>query len=143
MDSTVTLDTYSFIISEILAAISGLFGGLSISFFWQPKKLYRYGTFIAGVIICCISITATLALVGMAAKILRMNVSDADTAMGLGYLVGAISVGLIAFLANFFSYRENKDILDVASELKQVTKGNLSHKNSSDNSPTNPPKEEN
>ncbi|WP_224555975.1 hypothetical protein [Pectobacterium versatile] len=143
MDSTVTIDTYNFIISELLAAISGLFGGLSIAFFWQPKKLYKYGTIIAAVIICCISITATFALVGMTAKILRMNASDIDTAMGLGYLVGAISVGLIAFLANFFSNRENKDILDVASELKQATKGNPSRNNSSDDSQTNPPKEEN
>ncbi|MFJ5333663.1 hypothetical protein ACIPTZ_01760 [Pectobacterium sp. CHL-2024] len=44
-----------------------------------------------------------------------------ENAIGLGYLVGAISVGLVTLLANFFSYRENNDILDAASEIKQAT----------------------
>lgn len=54
---------------------------------------------------------------------LHINISKMENAIGLGYLVGAISVGLVTLLANFFSYRENNDILDVASEIKQARKG--------------------
>lgn len=52
---------------------------------------------------------------------LHVNISKMENAIGLGYLVGAISVGLVTLLANFFSYRENNDILDAASEIKQAT----------------------
>lgn len=30
-------------LSQGLAALAGLFGGLSVSFFWQPKKLHQHG----------------------------------------------------------------------------------------------------
>lgn len=113
----------SFFISQILAAFAGLFGGLSISFFWQPKKLHRHGRFSAGLIIGSISVGATFALGGIVSRWLGMNFNEADTAMGLGYVVGAVSVGVIAWLANFFNRREDDDILEVAGELKRVARG--------------------
>lgn len=113
----------SFLISQILAAFSGLFGGLSISFFWQPKKLHQHGRFSAGIIICSISVAATFALGGLVSRWLGMNFDQADNAMGLGYGLGVISVGVIAWLANFFNRREDSDILEVAGELKRVARG--------------------
>src|SRR5471032_1035006 len=113
----------NFFVSQILAAFAGLFGGLSISFFWQPKKLHRHGRFSAGLIIGSISVGATSALGGIVSRWLGMNFNEADTAMGLGYVVGAVSVGMIAWLANFFNRREDDDILEVAGELKRVARG--------------------
>ncbi|KAA8725670.1 MAG: hypothetical protein LKK36_19990 [Ewingella americana] len=113
----------NFFISQVLAAFAGLFGGLSISFFWQPKKLHRHGRFSAGLIIGSISVGATSALGGIVSRWLGMNFNEADTAMGLGYVVGAVSVGVIAWLANFFNRREDSDILEVAGELKRVARG--------------------
>ena len=111
----------NYIISQILATLSGLFGGLSISFFWQPKKLYQYGKFTAGMIIGSISVSTTFALIGLTTRWLKMDFYDADIALGLGYVIGAMSVALIAWLANFFSNRENKDILEIAHELHPLT----------------------
>lgn len=113
----------SFLISQILAAFSGLFGGLSISFFWQPKKLHQHGRLSAGLIICSISVAATFALGGLVSRWLGMNFSQADNAMGLGYGLGIVSVGVIAWLANFFNRREDSDILEIAGELKRVARG--------------------
>lgn len=122
--ATVALEpTQSFLISQILAAFSGLFGGLSISFFWQPKKLHQHGRLSAGLIICSISVAATFALGGLVSRWLGMNFDQADNAMGLGYGLGIVSVGVIAWLANFFNRREDSDILEVAGELKRVARG--------------------
>ncbi|MGG1927029.1 hypothetical protein ABFY58_12665 [Enterobacter soli] len=38
------------LISEALLAFSGLFGGVSISFFWQPQRLHQHSRFMAGII---------------------------------------------------------------------------------------------
>ncbi|MDX6916169.1 hypothetical protein R9X49_13740 [Pectobacterium carotovorum] len=123
MDTTVLPIIYDILISDIIASISGLFGGLSISFFWRPQKLNDYSKYTSALIIIIISVSSAFSLVGIIAEILHINISKMENAIGLGYLVGAISVGLITLLANFFSYRENNDILDVASEIKQATKG--------------------
>lgn len=112
-----------FFISQILAAFAGLLGGLSISFFWQPRKLHRHGRFSAGLIIGSISVGATFALGGIVSRWLGMNFREADTAMGLGYVLGAVSVGVIAWLANFFNRREDDDILEIAGELKRAARG--------------------
>ncbi|CAI8944745.1 hypothetical protein [Kosakonia sp. YIM B13611] len=111
------------LLSQGLAALAGLFGGLSVSFFWQPKKLHQHGRLAAGIIIGAISVSTTFTLGGFIARWLGMNFKDSDIAMGIGYFVGAISVGMIAWLANFFNRREGHDILQVASELKRAARG--------------------
>ena len=122
--ATVVLESsQSFFISQLLAAFAGLFGGLSISFFWQPKKLHQHGRLSAGLIICSISVAATFALGGLVSRWLGMNFDQADNAMGLGYGLGIVSVGVIAWLANFFNRREDSDILEVAGELKRAARG--------------------
>lgn len=123
MDTSVLPIIYDILISDIIASISGLFGGMSISFFWRPQKLNDYSKYTSALIIIIISFSSAFSLVGMIAEILHINISKLENAIGLGYLVGAISVGLITLLANFFSHRENNDILDVASEIRQATKG--------------------
>jgi len=122
--SPIVLDAnQSFFINQVLAAFAGLFGGLSISFFWQPRKLHQHGRLSAGVIIGSISVAATFALGGLVSRWLGMNFNEADNAMGLGYGLGIVSVGVIAWLANFFNRREDSDILEVAGELKRVARG--------------------
>ncbi|WP_253381137.1 hypothetical protein [unidentified bacterial endosymbiont] len=107
------------LINEGLLAVAGLFGGVSVSFFWQPRKLQQHSRFIAGVIIGSISMCAAFALGGFTARWLKIDLNEADATLGLGYIVGAISNGLIVWLANFFRRHEQKDIFDVAGELKK------------------------
>lgn len=123
MESLISEHILNFFLSQGLSALSGLFGGLSVSFFWQPRKLHQHGRLITGVIIGGISVSATFALGGILARWLGLNFGEVDNALGLGYLVGAISVGVIAWLANFFNRREDHDILEVAGELKRVARG--------------------
>lgn len=108
----------SFALGKLLSGVAGFFGGLSVSFFWQPKKLHEYGRLAAGAIIGGISVAASMALGGIVASRLRLDMNDADTALGMGYLIGILSVGIISFLANYFDKRDGQDILEVARELK-------------------------
>lgn len=118
-----TTSAGGFAISKGLAALAGLFGGLSVSFFWQPKKLHQHGRLAAGAIIGGISVSAAFALGGIVARLVGLNFLEVDIALGLGYLVGAISVGIVAWLANFFDKREDSDLLEVAQEIQAVRKG--------------------
>ena len=106
------------LISEALLAFSGLFGGVSISFFWQPQRLHQHSRFMAGIIFGGISMGAAVALGGLAARWLKMDLNQADITLGLGYILGAMSNGLIVWLANFFRQHEQRDIFDVASVIK-------------------------
>lgn len=112
----------TFIIGKGLSALSGLVGGLSIAALWQPQKLRRHGALAAGAIIGGMSVGGAVALGGMLAKWLGLNYSDLDTVLGIGFLVGACSVGLINLLANFFDNHEGDDLLEVVHEVKQTRK---------------------
>jgi len=107
------------LVNEGLLAVAGLFGGVSVSFFWQPRKLQQHSRFIAGMIIGSISMCAAFALGGFTARWLKIDLNESDMTLGLGYIVGAISNGLIVWLANFFRRHEQQDIFDVAGELKK------------------------
>ena len=122
------------LISEALLAFSGLFGGVSISFFWQPQRLHQHSRFVAGVIFGGISMGAAIALGGLAARWLKIDLTQADITLGLGYILGALSNGLIVWLANFFRRHEQQDIFDVASVIKRkVRNDSLPQSDSKDN----------
>lgn len=112
----------TFIIGKGLSALSGLIGGLSIAALWQPQKLRRHGALAAGAIVGGMSVGGAVAMGGMIAKWLGLDYADLDTVLGIGFLVGACSVGLINLLANFFDNHEKDDILEVAREVKQTTR---------------------
>ena len=103
-----------------ITAIAGLFGGISISFFWQPKKLLQRSRIMAVAIISSISMSAAFALGGLVAMRLRIDLSQTDIALGLGYLVGACSIGVITWLANLFSHYEQQDIVEVTQQISEV-----------------------
>lgn len=108
-----------FLAGKLLSAIAGMIGGLSLSVFWQPEKIRQHGKLAAGAIVGGISVGGSVALGGMVAKYLGLEMDNMDTALGIGFMMGLVSVGVINFLANFFDKREGADILEVAREVKQ------------------------
>lgn len=114
--ATTTAGGYA--ISKGAATLASLLGALSVSMFWQPKKLHQHGKLAAGAIIGGIAVGAAFALGGLIAKWAGLNFEEIDTALGLGYAIGMLSVGVIAWVANFLEKRESRDILEVADELR-------------------------
>lgn len=108
----------AYIVTKGSASIAGLAGGLSVSFFWQPKKLHEHGKMAAGAIIGGISASGAFALGGIVSRLLGLDFAQSDVALGVGWLIGVTCVGFVAFAANFLEKRENKDLLEVVNELK-------------------------
>jgi hypothetical protein len=112
-----------FLIAKLAAAFTALAGGLSISFFYQPKKLHQHGKLAAGAIIGSIAVASSFALGGVIAHLLGVDFQNIDIALGIGWVVGILSVGIVAWVANFLEKREGKDILEVATEVKAAVRG--------------------
>lgn len=111
-----------FVIGKGLSALAGLFGGLSVSFFWQPKKLHAHGRLAAGAIIGGIAVSAAFTLGGLIITYFGFDPNHVDAALAIGYLVGVLSVGFVGLLAAFFEKREGKDIVEVGQEIKQIVR---------------------
>jgi acyl-coenzyme A thioesterase PaaI-like protein len=111
-----------YLISKAAATFAALLGALSVSFFYQPKKLHEHGKLAAGAIVGGISVSAAFTLAGIIANQLGVDFAQVDNALGIGYIIGITSVGVIAWVANFLSKREDKDILEIAKEIKDGTK---------------------
>lgn len=107
-------------VSKAMSAAAGLIGGLTLSVFWQPEKIRQHGALAAGAIVGGISVGGAFTLTGMVASNLGLDISNVDTAMGVGFCLGILIIALVNFLANFFAARENQDIIQVASELRNV-----------------------
>lgn len=112
----------SFAISKIYYGFAALFGGFMVSFFFMPAKLKEYTPVAAGAIIGGISVGAGVIFGGALAVQLGMNPNDANTALAVGGGIGLGAVAIVSWLANFFDKRQNKDILEVVTEIRQATK---------------------
>lgn len=107
-----------FLISKILCAVSAAIGGICVSFFWKPKNLHQYGPLAAGVIVGGISVSTSFALGGMIALYFHLDFTNIDVALGIGFCVGVMAIGVLNFVANFFKNRESKDISEVMKEVR-------------------------
>jgi hypothetical protein len=48
---------------------------------------------------------------------------DIDVALGLGWVIGLLSVGLVSWVANYLEKREHQDIVQVVQEARDVAQG--------------------
>jgi hypothetical protein len=113
-----TASAGGYAISKGAVSLAALLGALSVSMFWQPKKLHQHGKLAAGAMIGGISVGAAFALGGLIAKWAGLNFEEIDTALGLGYAIGVVAVGVIAWVANLLEKYENKDIIEVADAFR-------------------------
>ena len=112
----------SFAISKVYYGIAALFGGFMLSFFWMPERLKKHTPVAAGAIIGGVSVGAGVIFGGALAVQLGMNPNDANTALAVGGGIGLSAVAIVSWLANFFDNRQNKDLLEVVTEIRQVAK---------------------
>lgn len=110
------------LISKMFSAVAGTAGGIILSLFWLPPPLMKRGEFIGGILIGGIGAFSAATMAGMIANVSGFEPNDVDAALGIGFLVGLISIGVIGFIANFFEKRQSADIMEVASEIKNKIK---------------------
>lgn len=117
MEPTSTAAT-GFAVSKIYYGISSLFGGFMLSFFWMPERLRTHRPIAAGAIIGGVSVGSGVIFGGALAVYLGMNPNDANTALAVGGGIGLTAVAIVSWLANFFDRTKDKDIIEVATELR-------------------------
>ena len=122
MTEPVSSAASGFALGKALTAVAGFFGGLSVSFFWQPKKLHQYGKLAAGAIIGGIAVAASITLGGIVSHYMGIDVNNSDSSLAVGYVIGVLSVFVLSILVNFFEKREDKDIFEVASDVRSMGK---------------------
>lgn len=115
----------SFGLTKIILGVAGLFGGIAISIFWQPKKIKEKGMLAAGAIIGALSFGFAFALGGITARAIGIDLQNPDNAMAVGVAIGAIAVGVVSFVANWLAKREGKDIGEVIKDAKTDIKDAL------------------
>lgn len=121
MEPTSTAAT-GFALSKVYYGISSLFGGFMLSFFWMPERLKKHTPVAAGAIIGGVSVGSGVIFGGALAVYLGMNPNDANTALAVGGGIGLVAVAIVSWLANFFDRRQDKDILEVATEIRSAPK---------------------
>jgi hypothetical protein len=108
-------------LTKLFASLAGMMGGVSISIFWMPDALRNKGDLVAGVLIGGMSAATVFSLIGFVIRYLDIPASDADAIIGIGYLIGIPSVTVLGLLANTFEKRKNKDLVDIAKEVRTIT----------------------
>jgi hypothetical protein len=108
------------ILTKLFASLAGMMGGVSISIFWMPDTLKRRGDLIAGLLIGGMSASTVFSLIGFVIRYLGISTEDADSIIGVGYLIGIPSVAVLGLLANTFERRKNSDIIEVVKEARNA-----------------------
>ena len=117
--------TSGFAITKLITGIAGIFGGIAIAIFWQPKKIKEQGKLAAGAIIGALSFGFSFAFGGILANFIGIDLSNPDNAMAVGVFIGAIAVGVVSYVAKWLENREGKDIGEVIKEVKADIKENV------------------
>jgi hypothetical protein len=112
-------------LSNIASGIAGLFGGVSISIFYQPKPIREKGKFCGGAIVGAISFGFPFMFGGAVLGLLGVDVNHTDYKTAIDTILGAISVGLVSFVATWLEKREGKDIGEVIKDAKKDIKDTL------------------
>lgn len=105
------------LLAKIAGGIAGLIGGLSLATMWLPERFKKHGKMAAGATIGGISVGSAMTLGGLVASLFNLDPRSLDVALGIGFLVGAVSVGCINLIANYFAAREEDDVIDAVQEL--------------------------
>jgi len=99
---------------KVASGIGGLFGGLAILTFLQPKNI-RDAAIRGGV-------STGSAIIGAApaTKYLGMDPYDWELALTVGAAIGFCSWFLLSAVGNYFKKHEGEDILQVVKSVKEA-----------------------
>lgn len=108
-------DPSAYLTSKIASMLGGLFGGAAILTFIRPKTIGE--AFTRG----GVSVGSAIVFSGPLLNYLDMN-ANWEGQMMAGFCIGFVSYSILGMIANFLAKNQNKDIVEVISEVKQVTK---------------------
>ena len=111
-----------FFVFKIASGIAAVFGAMSMYSFWQPKRIAQLGRTVAFMVVCGMGGASGVMLTGGIALYLGLDRDSIDVGLSLGFLSGMFSLFIISLVANFARAREDKDLLEVVAEVRNVVK---------------------
>jgi uncharacterized membrane protein len=115
--------TISFIIAKLNYGLSALFMSLLVLFLRKTPALDGYGRAATACIVGGSAVGISIIFGGALAVYFGMNPEDVNTAMAIGGAIGLVSFTVIKAFVKFFDRIDNKDIVEVAKEVKDTIKG--------------------
>ena len=104
--------------SKIYYALSSLFMATVVLFLRKHPTLKNYSRTATAAIVGGTSVGASVVFGGSLAVWLGMKPEDANTAMALGGAIGLVSFTVIQAVVRLLDKWEDKDIVEVATEVK-------------------------
>jgi hypothetical protein len=112
----------SFVIAKLNYGLSALFMSLLVLFLRKTPAIDGYGKAATACIVGGSAVGVAIIFGGALAVYLGMNPNDVNTGMAIGGGIGLVSFTIIKAFVKFFDRIDNKDIVEVAKEVKDTFK---------------------
>jgi hypothetical protein len=112
----------SFVIAKLNYGLSALFMSLLVLFLRKTPAIDGYGKAATACIVGGSAVGVAIIFGGALAVYLGMNPNDVNTGMAIGGGIGLVSFTIIKAFVKFFDRIDNKDIVEVAKEVKDAIK---------------------
>ena len=113
----------SFAIAKLNYGLSALFMSLLVLFLRKTPALDGYGRAATACIVGGSAVGISIIFGGALAVYMGMNPNDVNTSMAVGGAIGLVAFTVIKAFVKFFDRMDNKDIVEVAKEVKDTIKG--------------------
>jgi len=113
----------SFVIAKLNYGLSALFMSLLVLFLRKTPALEGYGRAATACIVGGFSVGIAIIFGGAVAVYLGMNPNDVNTGMAIGGGIGLVAFTIIKAFVRFFDRMDNKDIVEMAKDVKDTIKG--------------------
>ena len=114
--------TISFIIAKLNYGLSALFMSLLVLFLRKTPALDGYGRAATACIVGGSAVGIAIIFGGAIAVYFGMTPEDTNVGMAIGGSVGLVAFTIIKAFVRFFDRIDNKDIVEVAKEVKDTFK---------------------
>ena len=112
----------SFIVAKLNYGLSALFMSLLVLFLRKTPALDGYGRVATACIVGGSAVGIAIIFGGALAVYLGMNPNDVNTGMAIGGAIGLVAFTAVKGLVKLFDRVDNKDIVQMAKEVKDTFK---------------------
>lgn len=113
----------TWLLGKAAPTIAAFLGGLTLFMFWTPERLLNKGKTAAAFIAGAIAAVVGFAFTGLFLMTLGIDQNHLDAVIGAAWVLGFFSVAVLNWIANWIDKRSEKDILEVAKEIKDFKGG--------------------
>ena len=105
-------------VGHLIAGLSSVFMALMLSVFRMPEDLKRLPVWARWLLVFWFSFGLGFGLSGGLARYIGWDLNDYDNGLILGLAIGSVATALPLWIVNTLRRRDNKDLLQIAAEIR-------------------------